>query len=380
MSIFSYFNRTDNGAKSRMQSSYDFLNESTWPIVSYFRELLDSWLNDFKDDKEFISKFKSKDDKQHYGALFELLIHRILLNLNLQVVKHPEMGNGKQPDFQICDTSGFENMYVECTLSGDSFNNHTSNSKTASIEEIIDSLEYFDYWIGIDIKTHSDRSLPKRVLINWVERTANLIRNQTTLFQYWNADFKSGDWSIEFTFIPKGDTKIKRTLGFTHGGVKMIDTAKPIRTALKDKVPTKYGITNEPYLICVNTSDQFVKEECCFEAMFGQRDMNKISNLKGGDGLLLKNNLPRNRGISAVITFINFDIFTLSNCKVVMWHNPYANHEISHLKLPFTEHKYTDDGKGLKRDTITKDVDIFQIIGIDRNKYLSVLTQHKDVG
>ncbi|RYF21802.1 MAG: hypothetical protein EOO42_09930 [Flavobacteriales bacterium] len=378
MSIFSTVERTNDSPKARKESSFEFLDRASWPIVNYFRDLIDIWLIPFLGDNEFISKFKSKDDKQHYGALFELLVYRILsYQNNYSIQKHPLTKTGKQPDYKIVNLDNGDSVYFECTLSSDSFDDIATKSKTASIEEIIDSLEYFDFWVSIDVITHSNKSLPKRTLINWIKLTADTIRNQYKSEAYWKAKFKYEEWLIEFTFIAKNETSIKRTLGFTSGGVKMIDTVKPIRNALKDKAPGKYGISNESYVICLSTSDQFVKEECCFEALFGQGDINRISKRYSREGLLLQNGLERNTSITAVLSFLNFDIFTLSSCKIALWNNPFAKSSLNNIKLPFNEYRYKGDENELSREVVMSSIDIFDVLDINKEMYENTLRTHK---
>jgi len=380
MSIFSKHIRTNNLPKIRKQSAFEFLDDSAWPIATYMRNIVSNWLEQFDYDNEFISKLKSKDNKQHYAAMFELLVYRIILNSDRGIEKHPITKTNKLPDYKLTGKGKNEDIYIECTLSSNSFTNAKEKSKSESIEEIIDSLEYFPYWIGIDIKCDSDRSLAKKKLISWITRTISspefmIVDNGQPI----KADFSIDNWEIEFTFIKKGDKSIRKSLGFIMGGVKPIDSAKPILTALKDKAPSKYGIDGNPYVICLSTDDLFTKEECYFKALFGQSDPTRIYKEPNTNGFLLQNNIPVNTSVSAVVIFRNFDLFTLDTCSISVWHNPFAKNPIKHGLFPFTEYQYENCDNELKRKTILKDEDIFNILKIDKTEYNVLMLKHKTI-
>lgn len=378
MVIFSTHIRTNNQSKIRKQSAFEFLDESAWPIASYMRNIVSNWLAQFDDDNEFTSKLKSKDNKHHYAAMFELLVYRIILNSDRVIEKHPLTKTLKQPDYKLIGNTTNEDIYVECTLSSNSFTNANDKSKSESIEEIIDSLEYFPYWIGIDIKHNSNKSLAKRKLLSWINRTVSstefvLVDNGQPI----KAGFSIDDWEIEFTFIRKGDKSIRKSLGFVMGGVKPIDSAKPIFTALKDKAPSKYGIDCNPYVICLSTDDLFSKGECYFKALFGQSNPSRIYEEPNTNGFLLQNTAPVNTSVSAVVIFRNFDLFTLDTCSISVWHNPFAKNPIKHELFPFTEYHYEICDNELLRKTILKDEDIFNILKIDKIEYNLLMLKHK---
>jgi hypothetical protein len=369
--LFSSYTRTNLDHKRRKETAFEFLDRSAWKISELVRQIVNEFATHYLLDEEFIKMFKSKLDKQHYSAVFELLIHALLTRSNLSLSRHPETKTGKKPDFQV--VQGSFKIFVECTLAGHSFDSMTEKNRKDAVEQIVDDMEYFPYWINLGFLTISGQSVSKKRFINFINTVKDLsegIPNEVLIKM--KHLFEDDGWKIEVSLLRKIGPVIKRSLGFISGNAKTIDTSKPILTALNDKKGSRYGIETEPYIVFLNTSDLFTEESCFSEALFGQHGTNKIDlRYPSKNSFYLADGKPINTSVSAVVIFRNFDLYTLDSSSMVIWHNPFAKNKLPSNLLPFDEYLYNITNDFLEQIIIKKEKDIFQLLGIDKEKYIS---------
>lgn len=72
--LFEAIDRTHNERAKHDASTYDFLNKSTWRAARYVGERVEEWSKSFPVDKDFHSRFTSRNNKSHGSAFFELLM------------------------------------------------------------------------------------------------------------------------------------------------------------------------------------------------------------------------------------------------------------------------------------------------------------------
>ena len=369
--LFSSYIRDNADHKRRKETAFEFLDRSAWRISELVRQKVNELSTSYEADDEFIKMFKSKSDKQHYSAVFELLTYSILTRSNFSLTRHPETSTGKRPDFRAT-LSDFDSI-IECTLAGHSFDSLTEKNRKDTVEEIVDDIEYYPYWINLDFQTISDQSISKRKLLSFLNNVKELsegISNDELFDRRYL--YEDNGWEVKISLLRKTEPDIKRSLGYISGNVKTIDTSKPILTALNDKKAGRYGIDTNPYIICLNTSDLFTKENCFAEALFGQYGDSAIDlRYNTQNSFYLAGGKPINTSVSAVVIFRNFDLFTLDSSSMAVWHNPYAKNKIPLNLLPFDEYIYEIDESFLRKQTIKKKKDVFEILGIDKDEYIA---------
>lgn len=369
--LFSSYIRDNFDHRRRRETAYEFIDRSAWKISALVRQRINEWTKLYRPDEEFMRMFKSKADKQHYSAVFELLVYVLLTRSGFSLTRHPDTKTGKKPDFLA--TLDCFNAVIECTLAGHSFDSMADKNRKETFEEIVDEIEYFPYWINLDIETISEQSVSKRKLLKFldsIKQTSEGVPNEALVEM--KHLFADNGWEVEISLIRKTKPDIKRSLGYIIGKAKAIDTSKPILTALNDKKAGRYGIEREPYIICLNTSDLFTKENCFAGALFGQYNemgIDLCNNLQ--KGFFLAEGKPINTSVSAVVIFRNFDLFTLDSSSVSVWHNPYARNKIPINSLPFNEYVYEINVDSLTKTVIEKKSDLFQILGVDKMEYLN---------
>lgn len=249
--LFKEFKRTNTDIYKRIQTAYEFINESAWDISEFSRNKLNEISENYPIDEDFVRMFTSKSNKQHYSTVFELLVYHSLYNSRFIIEKHPETKNGKRPDFRVT-TKENKSIFLECTLSGNTFENEDEKNRKDALLEIIDSLEYFPYWINLEFVDVSKNSISKKKLINFVKQINVLCdKYSDDDLKKIYFEFSDSDWTLNISLFRKSDATIKRSLGMINYGAKIIDKTKSITTSLNDKRASKYQIEEEPYVICV---------------------------------------------------------------------------------------------------------------------------------
>ncbi|MGE5944937.1 MAG: hypothetical protein ACM31G_11425, partial [Flavobacteriales bacterium] len=87
--LFSSYIRDNTDHKSRKETAFEFSDRSAWKISELVRQKVDELSIDYEVDNEFLRMFKSKSDKQHYSAIFELLVYSLFTRSNFSLKKHP---------------------------------------------------------------------------------------------------------------------------------------------------------------------------------------------------------------------------------------------------------------------------------------------------
>lgn len=102
------------GYPDKSDSYFSFLNCSAWSKVNNVRDTLESWFARIPQEKRkgIRSLFRS-DDRQHTGALLELVTHEILCAIGNEVEADPNI-EGKTPDYAA--TVKDASVIVECTV------------------------------------------------------------------------------------------------------------------------------------------------------------------------------------------------------------------------------------------------------------------------
>lgn len=362
--------RTYSDIRTRGISASKILDISAWPIAALIRDYFNEWGALLEGDKEFIKMFFSNDDKQHYSAVFELLLATILSRSGFDLAKISHT-TGKRPDFKVSHEK-IPELYLECTLAGNSYESLEEKNKKETVEEVIEGLIDFNYFVNVEIKSTSDHSIVKRKVVHFLSAIAKTldglsdeaVRNERHMF-------KDSGWFIEFSFIRKTSPDIKRSLGIMTGEAKIIDSPKPIYNALNDKRPSKYKTGLVPFVVCLNTSDPFIDQFSFADALFGYPAYD-IPVPKSERGFLLAYGNPINTSTSAVLFSRRLDLFTLDKAEISIWHNPYASAQLPKGFSPFTEHHYTIQGDMLKKHTIERSTNLFELLGINEQHFLEL--------
>ncbi|WP_374949343.1 hypothetical protein [Mucilaginibacter sp.] len=355
-------------AKQVQETSFKFLERSSWNRCAMVRGLVSSWLAEMDYDAEFISQIKSKNDKQHYAALFELVVYNFLKRQGFGVSKHPELLKSTTPDFSMkVDTEGY---FLECTLSGNSFETIEEERRKGAVEDIIRQIHYYPYFINLDFKSIAKTSVSARKIrkfIDLVKDNSEGFSNEELFYRRYL--YEDGGWKIEISLLRKSHDGIKTSLGVIENDAKVIDSKKAILSALNDKKPSKYGITDAPYIICICNNDMFFKEDEMYSVLFGTDNGTYINLSYPESSGFFYHRSPINTTVSAILFFKNTDVLTLGGAKWSVWHNPFAKNPIAYSLFPVDEYYFEIIGENLIKKQIIKEANVFSLLDIDEIRY-----------
>ena len=86
LKLFDEFQRTRKGRADHDSSQFEFLNTSTWKAAAYVRNRVNEWARGFPVDKDFVTRFRSSNNKEHNAAFFELVMFQWFKQQNLEVI------------------------------------------------------------------------------------------------------------------------------------------------------------------------------------------------------------------------------------------------------------------------------------------------------
>jgi hypothetical protein len=115
--LFDEFERTNPAPRGYDEDTFSFLNRVDQPFWQRIREELERWYADYPDDEPglpFRRRFRDPAPAQHYGAWWELYLHRLFRCLCFEVEVEPNVVGGR-PDFRM--TRGSDSFLVEATTS-----------------------------------------------------------------------------------------------------------------------------------------------------------------------------------------------------------------------------------------------------------------------
>ena len=115
--LFDCFQRTDPSPKGHEESIFSFVNRVDQPFWERIREELEQWYADYPDEQrgfDLRNRFRASKPDQHYGAWWELYLHRLFRCLGFQAEVDPPVPGGK-PDLRV--TKDADCFLLEATTS-----------------------------------------------------------------------------------------------------------------------------------------------------------------------------------------------------------------------------------------------------------------------
>ena len=216
--------------------------------------------------KRFVGDFRSKSNKQHYAAWFELLIHQILVRLGCSVKIHPDLAySDKHPDFVA--STGMSRVLVEATVVAPDKDPFAPTTYERDVQEKFTQLEIANFTMRIaQVSGTLGRYLKnkeiKREFARLVaEYNPDEVQRRIDQVGYVAVPRKTlhfGDWYILVELWPlppeKRAPRKARVAPWPQGGAH--DASVP---QVRDKIRKKlrhYGETVDPLILAVNVHNR----------------------------------------------------------------------------------------------------------------------------
>ena len=349
--LFDDMERTDASEKRHDESVFACLNRSSRREVTEIRDRLESWFKNFPVEAQHDVRERFRGDNEHtfQGAVFELLMHELLIRLNCRVEVHPEIPTkGSRPDFLA--RHGNCSFYVEATVVDPKGSLSASRTLEEDVVAKINKLKspHFYIWARVDGELSS--ALSRTQVIEPFEKLLNdhdpdevqrLIDNSGPNAAP-SAKIECGTWSLHGRLLPlppdkRGDGTLRTlVMGPSRSGV--IDSSTPVQHAIQKKAG-KYGHLDAPFVVAINARDFFFDKDNEMGALFGKEQVTFIKNrpdlpvklTRKADGVWIQGGYkPRYTRLAAVLIFHDIAPWNLSDARNCLYVNPY----LDYTKLP----------------------------------------------
>lgn len=356
MTLFDEITRRYRGPAKYAEPSFDYLNRSARPEAETIRQTLEGWFARYPQSghADLRGRFRSRDERQHQSAFFELLLHEVLLQFECYTEIHPEAPHGatrRHPDFLVESSQG-SSFYMEAVVvTGLSEEASAARARTIEVYDALNRLDSPDFFIGMNIRgapasppsARDMRVLLRRALEDLdADEIAHLWKlGGVDAVPHW--PYEHEGWKVDFYPIPKSPG-LRGTLGIRPIGLRIseghfADAATPIRDAIVDKAGA-YWDFEIPYVVAVNyLGEDLVDQSDIMSALFG-RERYEVSVGRNGvisepkldrepNGLWMSRSGPRRRRLSAVLLAVRLIPSTVGQAGVWLVHNPWATNPYS---------------------------------------------------
>lgn len=346
MNLFPNIHRTETRGAYPGEHTYFYLQLSSRPEANDVRGLLEKcWHNYPLEEKNgFLTRIKDTRVINSDAAIFELILHEMLLVLNFKVQIHPILANSKKhPDFLVYDNEG-NKFYLEAIVSSEydqdqKTNQNVINLLFKTINNKFKNVLNVNLWISIIKQT--SRSLVTRKLFKDIEfKLAHILVNGEQ--KPWIFKDSISGWEIELT-LRKSNRQGGNFISVIYPQIaQLVTTADALRKAIKKKA-TRYNELEYPYVIAINMISLLMEEIDEVNALFGDElicdsyngQTIRTRSPNGAWGIAAR---PKNTRISGVWIFDNLSAWNLKK-RHQLYLNPAGQLPLSekfYALLPYT--------------------------------------------
>ena len=310
MRLFDECERTDDGPIAPGETFPSMLNRSPAPQFVEARKLLEQWFRDYvqgateREAKRFRGEFESKNLSKHLGAVFELLVHQILVRSRFSVSMHPTVpGTSKRPDFAA--TSNGSRILVEATVVAPDSNPRSLPNKKEDALRKFNKHPITDYIVQIE---ESNGCLKRDLPYKEIKRAFNKLLAEHASDPRLFHKILFDDWELSVELIPFAGTGINRVLPWPVD-IEGHSSVKAAQRKIKYK-GSGYREIENTLILAVNVLPL---------------DFNPVTDahttLFGKDGIWHPRR-PRCSPVTGVLFFANTDAFNVRTARPCLFVNP----------------------------------------------------------
>jgi len=349
--LFNEMDRDYTGPAHYTEPKFNYLNRCARLECKKIRNLLEQWFRNFPSEiqDELRARFRSKDDRQHLAAFFELYLHELLSKSGFSVEPHPTMSNKTtHPDFRVLK-DGKPLFYLEATLTTLSDEDTSAKARENQVYDTLNRMKSSNFFIRVKVHGTPTTNLPGAKMREFLERKLSTLDPDMVAKQFEQGGFeilprwewRHDDWQITFFPIPK-KSEARGKSGVRPIGIQVCD-ARPItpnigiKKAIQDKA-TKYGELDLSYIVAINVMDEFGADDTDISnALFGEEQGtitfrgNELIDQRPGrkpNGAWYGPNGPQNKRVSAVLIAVNLNPWKIAKVTPILWRNPWANYPL----------------------------------------------------
>lgn len=349
IALFDDVDRVDPAGAAHAEGIFAFLNRVRSEFFGNVRDLLESWFERLPADAkaQVRGRFRSTDDRQVLGAFWELYLHEMFSRLGFRLTHEPAIaGVSTRPDFLVEGHGA--SFYLEATIVGTADAEVAAARRRSRAFDVLNRLQTDDFMLWLDVISEGSQDPRAARLRDELEGWLRELDAEEAVRGYekrgldglparvWAED----GWEIRFRAIPKKPEArgelVSRPIGaWGPGQASAIDTFGPIRRDLEQKA-SRYGELNRPFVIAVLCTDTFASDHSVNVALFGGEayDFENDCAIRNPDGLWVGPKGIQNARVSAVLSAVHLNPWTVAQISPRVWPNPWAKRPL-HVSLPF---------------------------------------------
>jgi len=350
MDLFDDIVRTEHRTPLAEDTKFSYLNASARPEATAVRAFLEDCISRYPADHRdaLVTRLRSIDTT-HDAAVFELLVHEMLIRAGHEIVEvEPAVeGRSTNPDFLVRAPDGTE-FIVECVMAnGESSSEASAQRRLTTALDAASAVPSPVHFIavkvqGIPTQPVSLKTL-RRDLSTWI---AQLPADEAAAKHARPLIHRQHGLQLLFSAM------VKRKKPFVEGGRSIGSISYGIRTAIPGddlrgsllKKANKYGQLSVPYVIAVNGAGDAAGERDLLDALLGSPvailrrsapdDEGTLEGGRSNDGVLHDGRRARKRGVSAILSFDYVSAWRPWGRGARIVRNPWANRPLPDIPLP----------------------------------------------
>lgn len=361
MRLFDDLERFDRSPAAHGEDGFSFLNRADGIGWARIRDVLERWFADYPPAHagDLRGKFRSKRAGAHFGAWWELYLHRLLQRLGYEVEVHPEMpGTSSRPDFELRREQ--ERIYLEAAVVFSGIvDEQRDGIREGWIMDAVNRGKNPSFHLQIEFQRlgtnrPKDRDI-YRPLEEWLAglNPDHVIAEHGATGSLPEETVEVDDWRVRFEAIPvrpeaRGGEP-GRLLGYGPVSAGFVDDKEQLRHTLKHK-RGRYGTPDAPLMVAVNCASSFPKDEDVAGALYGsigyqyrEGEPGHAKSVRLRDGTWMGEPGARGQRMSGVLSAVQLHPWTAVQVEPRLWLNPWATKPLS-VDWPFTTWRCTESG------------------------------------
>lgn len=272
-SLFSRIDRNELRPALYREHPFIYLDLCARPEANDVRNFLEEAFRNYPENEsaELKNRIKGANIIHSESAIYELILHELLIRMGFNLKVHPELkNNSNRPDFLVTSAEGLA-FYLEAInvheLEDDQ--DILENQKNSLYNEINKCFKNVNATLSLCVIKKSKNSFTKKDLFNEIKAKLNEIESPGLARILWTWESKNKDWRIELQLYKLSKCP-KRFISCIYPSMtKIVDVPSVIKKAFKKKA-TKYGVQEYPLVLAINIESLILDDIDEVEGLFGK--------------------------------------------------------------------------------------------------------------
>jgi hypothetical protein len=359
--LFRQTKRSDDRPKQPGERGFAFLDRVNTPFWQEVRLRLEEWFARYPDahKQDLANAYRSSRHGHHFAAWWELYLHELFLRLGYEIEIHPALDKTeRRPDFRLRKDG--RSLLLEATVvfSGISAKDAPSGGAPEWMTAAIETLDSPDFFVNYrEVLTEGVQQLQRTQITDPLQKWINGLDPDAERAAIEGGDqvpaylFRCRGWEVCFeawALAPQRRGRPgHRVVGSGPAIGGPVNDIEQLLGKLKAKAG-RYGRPREPFVIAVLCLSAFMERLDIEQALFGREAVVIEGSRKGRvvrqpTGLWFHGTSPVNRRVSAVLSSLCVQPWSVTRVAPELWLNPWAAHKLEDA-WPFTLASAEDSG------------------------------------